>query len=253
MLLLRRLPQKSLRTGGLCAFLAALWSGAAVFAQPFVPARDAHCVAYSPDGKLIATGISGMSNGEIPLRPHPSPRKCAEILIFDAQSGERIRRIEWFGDLIDLQFSPDGKHIGAARIFRTIDDLDFNGVRIWDAKTGKSVRAFERAHAFDFSPDGKSIVVVSARSCTLFDLESGDRTGGIEPLGGALAVRFSPEGKRAIGIVEEQDGFKLRSCDAATGEDVVDALALDEPFYSFDISPDGKYVASGHDEGNVLL
>lgn len=233
--------------------LVALAISTQALAQPFVPSRPAQCVAWSSTGEQIATGISGMSNGEIPLRPHPSPRKCAEILIFDAKSGERTRRIEWYGDLTDLKFSSDGKLIASARIYRTDDGLDFNGVCLWNAETGKVVRALERAHAFDFSPDGKSMAVVSPRSCTLFDLETEERIARLAPLGGALSIRFSPDGKRLFGVVKGSQGFHLRSCDALSGEYVIDAIALDEPFYSFDLSADGQLAASGHDEGNVLL
>ena len=222
-------------------------------AQPFVPSRTAQCIAYSPTGTHIATGISGMANGEIPLRPHPTPRKCAELLIFNAESGERTRRIEWFGDLTDLQFSPDGKLIASARIYRTVDGLDFNGVCLWNIETGKVVRALERAHAFDFSPDGERIAVVSPRSCTVFDLQTEERVGRLKPLGGAIAIRYSPGGKKLIGIVRDNDGYHLRSCDVATGEEVTDAIALEEPFYSMSVSTDGKRIATGHDDGTVLL
>lgn len=221
--------------------------------QPFVPSRDAQCVAFSPTGDRMATGISGMSNGETPLRPHPSPRKCAEIYIFDSDSGERLQRIEWFGDLTRLAFSPDGKLLGGARLYRTVDGLDLNEVQLWDVSTGKSMRTFERAHAFDFSPDGKSIALVSRRSCTLFDLASGERLGRVKPLGGSLAVKFSTGGGRLIGIVKSDEGFQLQSCDVDTGEAVASGIALEEPFYNFAVSADGTHIASGHDEGNVLL
>ncbi len=194
-----------------------------------------------------------MSNGETLLRPHPSPRKCAEIYIFDSDSGERVQRIEWFGDLTQLAFSPDGKILAGARLYRTVDGLDFNEVQLWDVSTGKSLRTFERVHAFDFSPDGKSIALVSQRSCTLFDLASGERLGRVKPLGGALSVKFTHDGKRLIGIVKSDEGFQLQSCDVATGEAVAAGIALEEPFYNFAVSSDGKYVASGHDAGNVLL
>ncbi|MGE0761335.1 MAG: hypothetical protein AB7O38_30255, partial [Pirellulaceae bacterium] len=65
-------------------------------AAPFVPPRDAHAVAFSPDGRLVVVGISGQSNGEFPPRPHPSPRKCGVVQWFDIAHQRRLRRIETF-------------------------------------------------------------------------------------------------------------------------------------------------------------
>src|SRR5262245_48487014 len=70
-----------------------------VCAAPFVPSRDAHCVAISPDAKLVAIGISGQSNSEFPPRPHPNPRKSAVVQLFEVASHKRLRRMETFGDL----------------------------------------------------------------------------------------------------------------------------------------------------------
>lgn len=222
-------------------------------AQPFVPARNAQCVAFSPEGDLLATGISGMSNDASPLRPHPSPRKCAEIKIWDAETYERLRRLEWYGDITRLAFSPDGKRLAGARLFRTIDGLDLNQVHVWDVETGDTVRAFERTHAFDFSPDGQTIVVVSRRSCSSFDLDSGERRMRYKPLGGALSVRYTPDGKQLVGIVQSEDGYQLVSCDTQTGEMVAEGVAFEEPFYSLEISRHGALIATGHDGGNVLV
>jgi WD40 repeat protein len=222
-------------------------------AQPFVAARNAQCVAFSRDGKLLATGKSGQSNDAEPLRPHPSPRKCAEIELYDGEKFERLRRIESYGDLTKLAFSLDGKLLAGSRLFRTIDGIDLNAVILWNTETGEVARTFERTHAFDFSPDGKSILVASQRSCTAFDLASGQRQSSFKPLGGALAVRYGADEKRVFGIVRSDEGFQVVGCDPTTGEKIAASLALEEPFYNLDVSRDGTLVASGHDGGNVLV
>ena len=203
---------------------ACLLSAGAALAQPFVPKRDAHAVAASLDGKLLATGISGMSSGELPPRPHPTPSKCAEIKFWNADNSERIRRVEWFGDITRLAFSPDGKLLAGSRLYRTSDGLDLNEVRIWKTPLGEVVRSFDRAHTFDFSPTTSTIAVCTQRSCTIFDLATGQRLRKVKPLGGAIAVRYSPDGKQLVGIVRGEQGYQLRACDAATGKVLADGV-----------------------------
>lgn len=233
--------------------LASVLNAGTAWAQPFVATRNAQCVAFAPDGKTVATGKSGLSNGATPLRPHPSPRKCAEIQLWDAATGEQLHRMESFGDLTRLAFSPDGKLVAASRLYRTGDGLPLNEVHVWNAKTGKSHRAFERVHAFDFSPDSKSIAVVSARQCAIFNLQNGERLGAVKPLGGSLAIRYTPDGKQLVGIATGKDGYQLIACDISTGKQVAEALAFEEPFYSMAVSPDGTLIATGHAGGNVLV
>jgi WD40 repeat protein len=233
--------------------LLCLLSGSFALAQPFVPKRDAQCVAASADGKLFATGVSGMSSGELPPRPHPTPSKCAEIKLWNADTSERIRRVEWFGDLTRLSFSPDGKLLAGSRLYRTSDGLDLNEVRLWKIPGGEVLRSFDRAHAFDFSPTTSTIAVASQRSCAVFDLATGERLHKIEPLAGALAVRYSPDGKQLVGIVRGDEGYELVACDAADGKALARSLAIDEPFYSLDVAARGGLVATGHAGGNVIV
>jgi WD40 repeat protein len=72
-------------------------------------------------------------------------------------------------------FSPDG------RLILTANDA----ARLWDAHTGKPIRAFAEGGARDaaFSPDGRLIVTASAdKTLRLWDVETGDPVG--EPLKG---------------------------------------------------------------------
>jgi WD40 repeat protein len=233
--------------------ICCLLSCSAALAQPFVPKRNAQAVAESHDGKLLATGISGMSSGEMPPRPHPTPSKCAEIKLWNADNSERIRRVEWFGDLTRLAFSPDGKLLAGSRLYRTSDGLDLNEVRLWKVPSGEVLRSFDRAHAFDFSPTSSTLAVCSQRSCTIFNLLEGERLRKIEPLAGAIAVRFTPDGQKLVGIVENEQGYRLVLCEIALGKTKAESIALDEPFYSLDIARRGGLVATGHAGGTAIV
>lgn len=224
-----------------------------VAAAPFVAARDAQCVAYSPSGTLIATGISGMSNEEFPPRPHPSPRKCGVIQIFEVESGERLHRFETFGDLTRLRFSADGRLLAFSRLFATTDGVSLNAVGLINVASGKLEQHFDRCHGFDFAPDGNSIAVLSRTKCILFDTKTRDRLREIAPLRKAICIRFDPTGKTVAGIVPSEDKFRIRICDTAGESVLADSATFEDAFYALSFSPDGTRLASGHKLGNVLV
>src|SRR5262249_9524387 len=103
-------------------------------------------VAYSPDGKLLATG------GE------------EDVRIWDAKTGKLEHSLpvkgkgKWF---LALTFSPDGKFVLTAP-----HDLPQGGkknpITIWEARTSKPAGTLE-GHTgallqISFSPDGKTLV-----------------------------------------------------------------------------------------------
>lgn len=230
-----------------------LLAGAVTIAAPFVPARDAHCVAYSTDGSLVATGISGLSDEEFPPRPHPNPRKCAVVQVWSIESGKRVQRFETFGDLTQVAFSADNQFVAASRLFVTADKLQLNEVRVWDLETGKPAYVFDRCHAFSFSPHGNAIAVASQLRCVVYDLTSGAKLKHFPGVAGALSLRYAPHGEQLLGVVATGDGFELRLCDVADPTMQMSSSPLDEPFYTARFSPTGNMLASGHTGGSVLL
>jgi Tol biopolymer transport system component len=94
---------------------------------------SSHAVAFSPDGKLTATGGGGI------------------VQLWDEAHGGHIRDIA--GNNL-LAFSPDGKLLTA----------DKNGaLRLYDPITGVTIRALTGAYAktAEFSPDGRRIAVIT--------------------------------------------------------------------------------------------
>ncbi|MBC8352053.1 MAG: hypothetical protein H8E66_08685 [Planctomycetes bacterium] len=235
------------------AMSIALFANTVSEAAPFVPARDAHCVAFSPDGSLVATGISGLSNEEFPPRPHPNPRKCGVVQVWSMESGKRVRRVETFGDLTQVAFSADNQLVAASRLFVTADKLQLNEVRVWNIETGKPAYIFDRCHAFSFSPQGNAIAVASQRRCVVYDLSSGAKLKQFPGVAGALSLQYAPSGERLLGVVATDYGCELRLCDVANPAIQLSSSPMDEPFYTAKFSPDGNVLASGHAAGSVLL
>lgn len=240
----------SLVLGFLAGFVPNAQQG---LSAPFVPERNAQCVAYSPDGALAATGKSGMSNSEFPPRPHPSPRKCGVVHVWEVATGKLLQRMETFGDITRVAFSPDGSRLAYSRLFALPDGLQMNEVRVWNVESGNSIKQFNRCYGFDFSSDGKQIAILSRTRCTIFETGSWKKLHEVEPLGGATSVRFSPDGKILAGIVNSDSRYSLRLCLAAAGELVGESVGLKDPYYSLQYAPNNRWIATGHPSGSVLL
>jgi WD40 repeat protein len=248
----------------MAATAASLRARGSVFAAPFVPARDPQVVAFAPGGTMVATGCSGLTDSTFPPRPHPDVRKCGVVAVWDVQSGKRLFRWETFGDLTKLAFSPDGTRLAAARLFETTDGLALHEVRVWDVTSGRLVKALDRCHSFDFSPDGRQLAVLSRSKCAIYDLNDWSKETLVKPLGGAISVSFTADGLALVGVVRDVSKYRLRlaSLEAATppgtGEPdqpsaARQSLALDQPFYRVAVAPDGTLLATGHDGGNVVV
>jgi len=236
--------------------IACLWllaASQAALGAPFVPARDAQCVAFSADGTLVATGISGLSNEEFPPAPHPSPRKAGVVQVWSVESGKRLRRFETFGDLTRVAFSPDGKLVAASRLFATADGVELNEVRVWDIASGRVAFVCDRCHGFNFAPQGNSLAVVSRRRCVVYDLDDGRKLQHLPPLAGAWSIQYSPDGTQLAGVVATDRGCEIRLCSMSEGTTQAASDTMSDPFYTVIFSADGALLASGHPYGCVRL
>ncbi len=243
------------------AGLAAATACRQLAAAPFVPARDPQVVAFAPGGTQVATGCSGLTDSGFPPRPHPDVRKCGVVAVWDVQSGKRLFRWDTFGDFVKLAFSPDGTLLAACRLFETDDGLALHEVRVWDATTGRVVKTLDRCHHFDFSPDGRQLAVLSRSKCALYDVKDWAKETLVKPLGGAVSVAFSADGESLIGVVREGDKYRLRMCgkesnpagETPAPRETRESLALETPFYRVAVAADGSLLATGHDNGHVVV
>lgn len=222
-------------------------------AAPFVPARDPQCVAFAPGGTTVATACSGLSDETFPPRPHPNVRKCGVVAVWDVSSGKRLFRWETFGDITKLAFSVDGTLLAACRLFETSDGITLHEVRLWDVTTGRVAKVLDRCHAFDFSPDGQWLAVLSRSKCVVYSLADFSKERQIKPLGSAVSIAFAADSAALCGIVSVEGQFAIRSCDLASGETTQQSRPLPEPFYTLAVAADGQTIATGHDGGNVVV
>jgi WD40 repeat protein len=195
-------------------------------------------VAYSPDGKSIATG-----------------GKDRVLRIFSAATGEVVAELHGHNDAIgNVAYSPDGQSIW------TIGD---GTARCWDAATQgdpRVLRHMSYVYSVAYSPDGRWFASAGwhdpgggASDIYLWDAASSQP---IAVLHGhtswIAALAITPDGKRIVSVAQDRS---VRVWDAATGRGrklPFTALALDAPHgHRISISPDcsplemGKGCASG--------
>ena len=154
----------------------------------------------SPDGSVILTG-QGILYGE------PIGITSNDLVLWDLQSGEQLRRFVGHSDLIlGIAIHPDGR----SAISASIDGTIFH----WNLASGEQIRQFELGGDFipfdiDISPDGSRLIAnmcreldptqacVSDGQVLMWDIESGEVLqafvgDGFEML---TDITFSPDGR----------------------------------------------------------
>lgn len=142
------------------------------------------CVAFSPDGKLLAAGYQG-------------PGTDFSVCLFGPATGKEVGA--WTGHtgaVTAVRFLPDGKSLVSASRDGTL--------RLWEVPSGKEIRQMKHGGIVNdvaVSPDGTRALSAGFddRSVRLWDLETGKELFRFEGhQTRVLGVAFSPDGKRAV-------------------------------------------------------
>jgi WD40 repeat protein len=196
--------------------------------KKFVVQKDLvliYSFAYSPDGKLFATGHR---EGAVKLWDAASCKKVADLGRHD-------------GRALTIAFSPDGTLLATGGVDHE--------VFIWDvAKREKrsTILVHSRpVNCLAFSPNGKSLATTSVdgRLC-LTDVETGKLIGGIGDAGkdSFCAVAFSPDGKSFASIGPHLT--KVYLWETATCKQLAVFEGHENGANCIAFSPDGKLLAT---------
>ena len=186
--------------------------------------------AFSPDGRLLATGSWDTT-----------------AKLWDVASGKEVRTLAHHQmGVTSVAFSPDGRLLAVGS--------DDTTVSLWEVATGRMIRSFDDHGSYvlavAFSPDGRTLASSTSHTkIKLWDVATGQEVRTLT--GHAMAVyclAFTPDG-RQLASGSRDSSIKFWDVPGGTMQRSLNlgADAGHEAFYVYSMafSPDGRTLAAG--------
>ena len=222
-------------------------------------------VAFSPDGRLLATGsdegtarvwdtatgehlrtLAGHAGGVRGVAFSPDGRLLATASrdgtarLWDPAAGKHLRTLTGHaGTLWGVAFSPDGRLLATASVDGT--------ARLWGPAAGKHLRTLtghtDRVWGLAFSPDGALLATASAdQTARLWDPAAGKHLRTLTGHAGRVqGIAFSPDGALLATTSADQTA---RLWDPATGKHLRTLTGHTDRVWRVAFSPDGALLAT---------
>ena len=222
-------------------------------------------VAYSPDGKWLATAsgdgtakvwdaesgkelltLSSHTGGVFSVAYSPDGKRLATASgdgtakVWDAASGKELLTLRGHTDrVISVAYSPDGKRLATASADKT--------AKVWDAASGKELLTLRghsgRVVSVAYSPDGKRLATASPDgTAKVWDTVSGKELLTLRGhLGSVSSVAFSPGGTR-LATASSDETAKV--WDTVSGKELLTLRGHSDMVFEVAYSPDGTRLAT---------
>ncbi|MFB8798323.1 MAG: PDZ domain-containing protein [Microcoleus sp.] len=218
-----------------------IWNRAGTWLKTFD--RDAssnnisfHKASFSPDGKMIAVGVTINPNKTDPLN-FAGIINAVQIWSID---GKLLKTIKAHSNFVNaVKFSPDGKIIASSSSDKT--------VKLWSLD-GRLLRTLQHSGIvkdMSFSPDGQTIIAADYETVKLWGIDGREIKNLQQHSSWIGSVSFSPDGQMIASMSPPDGVVKLWSIN---GTEIKTLKAHDSSFFgSLSFSPDGKTIASTGD------
>jgi WD40 repeat protein len=194
---------------------------------PVGPLPPVAAVAFSPDGKLLASGVYG------------------RVTVWDLEAAKPVKFLtNVLGAVNDLKFSPDGKLLAVAG-----GQPSARGdLRLFDTSEWKLSHSLaghlDTVSGVSFAPDGGKLASASFdKTVRLWDVKSGKV---LHTFAGhsdfVYAVAFGPDGSWYATASKDRTG---RLVDAATGKGRLTFSGMNDEVLAVAVCPDGQVATRG--------